>query len=83
MRRAQAGAGRHILGPQLMEWQPIETAPKDGTTVDIFVVLEGGYRGRFTDYYWQSKRKIWRYTHGGDIHPDQVTHWMPLPDGPN
>jgi hypothetical protein len=53
------------------EWQPIETAPKDGTVVllsDGKIVKEGHYLG-----YWS-----WL-----DLAGDRVpTHWMPMPDPP-
>lgn len=35
-----------------MEWQPIETAPKDGTTIDLWMVDEGGQSFREAGAYW-------------------------------
>lgn len=66
-------------------WQPIETAPKDGTSILLYVdgcVIEGNYRGS-EDY------KYWGYvslnSHGcgccGEDDPEP-THWMPLPEAP-
>lgn len=60
-------------------WQPIETAPKDGTVIDIWTTN----RGRIVNvaytlddfdgtYYWGCEN-------GGVYEP---THWMPLPDSP-
>ena len=37
-----------MTGEHTMTWQPIETAPKDGTVVDLWV--RG--RGRVTDCVW-------------------------------
>lgn len=60
------------------EWQPIETAPKDGTRVLLF---SGAW---FTGYYAHSRYKWdpgkWR----SDEYPDLTnpTHWMPLPQAP-
>jgi hypothetical protein len=34
-----------------MDWQPIETAPKDGTLIDIWIAGEGG-NTRVADVYW-------------------------------
>jgi hypothetical protein len=62
-------------------WQPIETAPKDGTMVDLFASIED-CSGRAPNYYWSGKIRAWRYMHGGEIAPHHVTHWMPLPAAP-
>lgn len=65
-----------------MSWQPIETAPKDGTDVLLWVV--DGARG------WASL-EVGFYEHDEWFAPDyrpielyayRATHWMPLPDAP-
>ena len=62
-----------------MEWQPIETAPKDGTPV-----LAYGYSPHYPDEYftriqwWADGIGYWA-AHSVSIIP---THWMPLPDPP-
>lgn len=63
-----------------MSWQPIETAPKDGT--DILVnapqVDSGVTIAFFKDGYW-------RLTYDGarfGVHVSDPTHWMPLPEPP-
>lgn len=70
-----------------MNWQPIETAPKDGSIIDILA------RGkRYTDCWWgretYGKRIGWVYQ--GDYDSDgpvdefidDPTHWQPLPEPP-
>lgn len=67
-----------------MGWQPIETAPWDGTTVDLWSELSGT---RETDARWTGSRWVrlgWNEMNDGPgveevYHP---THWMPLPDPP-
>jgi hypothetical protein len=78
-----------------MNWQPIETAPKDGT----WVLLaggncdgeEGGNNDRPVTAQWTSYRNgrsapgHWQfawYDGGYSGAYDEPTHWMPLPDTP-
>lgn len=56
-----------------MSWQPIETAPKDGTFV--LAVTESGYR---VIVQWCAD-KFWR---SNVPHAWEPTHWMPLPEPP-
>jgi hypothetical protein len=53
----------------MSDWQPIETAPKDGTVIRIRQGRWSPHHARWKDGYWQSIE----YT--GTQHP---THWMPL-----
>lgn len=72
-----------------MEWQPIETAPKDGARVDLWGKNmlrwdRGGERivnvawGKVTDWMG-TERYDWMHGRGEDFKP---THWMPLPPPP-
>lgn len=61
----------------MSEWQPIETAPRDGTHMLLFrehVYFIG---------YWATKAQSWRVNADGlpMINPPP-THWMPLPEPP-
>lgn len=68
-------------------WRPIETAPKDGTKVDLWCRAPGlsAGSGRVPDC-WFSAGRWWAYDeHGDDQCRSQVhnaTHWRPLPPPP-
>jgi hypothetical protein len=60
-----------------MNWQPIETAPKDGTLIDLWTPA-----GRLTDYGWGlDGAECWTHP-DGYVADAQPTHWMPLPPPP-
>lgn len=66
-----------------MEWQPIETAPKDGTR--ILLVTSSGrprriFMGSYTDKgsWWPWRVDQTNY----HINQSDLTHWMPLPPPP-
>lgn len=66
-----------------MEWRPIETAPKDGTPVILYVddICIEGYWG-VVDYD-EINRPLcfWTYAGNAELY-ENPTHWMPLPAGP-
>jgi len=65
--------------PAIPEWQPIETAPKDGT---YFLCFNGNWRG--LSRYWEPNYEddpIWVDETTEFISPPP-THWMPLPAAP-
>lgn len=55
-------------------WQPIETAPKNGS----FILLATP-KGRIADGFWSPAYGVWSWPYVM-IEP---THWMPLPERPN
>lgn len=57
-------------------WMPIDTAPKDGTIVDILCM--GAIRA--FDCRWQSHK--WRDPFGLPIMHSSPTHWIPRPPPP-
>ena len=75
-----------------MEWQPIETAPKDGT----FMILSGykynnEWRAAIADVFvmnarwvaygrWCGRYEEWTGSRVDELYPP--THWMPLPPPP-
>ena len=74
-----------------MQWQPIETAPKDGTSILVS-------NGRWRDIaYWAAFARFNNITDSMDVGPAwcgrdcddpyysyalDPTHWMPLPPPP-
>jgi hypothetical protein len=65
-----------------MEWQPIETAPRDGRFI-VFEPTEGRGRVLMADRVSAGPTLLWRRVGG---HPEDFfvkpTHWMPLPAPP-
>lgn len=68
--------GASIQSKQEPAWQPIETAPKDGTR--ILVVCELGV---IESNIAQSGSFIYKHLSGSGS-PVEPTHWMPLPKPP-
>ncbi len=70
----------------MTEWQPIETAPKDGTEVLLFFAESGDMRlGAFLPWRDSSYPMIWQDRFNGDAierpwkeYYTCPTHWMPL-----
>lgn len=70
----------------MSEWQPIETAPKDGSPILIW--QPGGVTQYtwYTDCWicrWEDRYQCWTEA-GGELYSEarSPTHWMPLPDPP-
>jgi hypothetical protein len=72
-----------------MQWQPIETAPKDGTNIMVACPRLGVCCPAHwdNDQYAKKPRPYW--THWGEriwgitwVRNDQPTHWMPLRAAP-
>lgn len=72
-----------------MTWRPIETAPKDGTEVVLWLnEFDGAVIGRFDwnsytySYTWLDKCGVDEYAI--DFNPEITpTHWTPIPPDPN
>lgn len=65
----------------MAEWQPIETAPKDGTRILVFGPYCGGLPIMATSKWlpWTEDRVEKGCWYANGVAP---THWMPLPDPP-
>lgn len=78
-------------------WLPIETAPRDGTVIDLWVNGERfadckwgfpehccGEAGQYCDSEWHGQSEGWVVTHLNEFlwTDDDPTHWMPLPTPP-
>ena len=63
----------------MSDWQPIETAPKDGTAV------LGYHSGKMTTVYFEFWGGPWKLVAPGSCAEEddwEPTHWMPLPSPP-
>jgi hypothetical protein len=67
-----------------VQWRPIETAPKDGTVIDLW---DGKYMHRVTNVRWghqrwQDGKPVGEKEWGLITHDGKPTHWMRLPEPP-
>jgi hypothetical protein len=81
-----------IHEPEYGQWEPIETAPKNGTNVLLafpewreavisYYVVDERYRNGTLEYRSEGWRGSWCDT-PGFRHDPGPTHWMPLPPLP-
>jgi len=77
---------------RIVAWQPIETAPKDGTLIDLWVVFPSGGR-RWADASWKEAAQHncsgpanWTNSGGWPLHglleKPVATHWRQRPEAP-
>lgn len=65
-------------GPGLVQWQPRETAPTDGTVVMVAWPERGPYRAVYETYHPNAPgAKCWRDPETGHK-LGEFTHWAPL-----
>jgi hypothetical protein len=62
-----------------MDWQPIETAPKDGTPILGFMPSDDFSPITGIEVIWWD---FGAWLMGCEAVIDHPTHWMPLPDPP-
>lgn len=63
-----------------MDWQPIETAPKDGTSVIMAGFDVWGLDWLNVAFFEDGQ---WQHETGSEWGICPATHWMPLPEPPN
>ena len=68
------------------EWQPIKTAPKDGTSLLLYCgdewggIIIGHYGGLITTD--KNDKEVFRKCWQSGFEKYRVTHWLPLPTPP-
>jgi hypothetical protein len=81
----------------MSEWQPIETAPKDGTNVFVCVPTDSSFptaafyltsaycEEEYGDPDYMEEGWYWAPGYPSDFHeyPINPTHWMPMPAPPS
>lgn len=72
-----------------MNWQPIETAPRDGTEILLFQAIQYGVMMRVGNWdergeHIDTGKRVagWTEADDGYIGCIEPTHWMPLPEPP-
>lgn len=66
----------------MTDWQPIETAPKDGTSV-LFYLRHGGFCfGGWQEWEDSTGKSMSAWQDNGEGFTLDPTHWMPLPAPP-
>lgn len=68
----------------MSEWQPIETAPRDGTEVILYFPEWCGEKNMVETGFWDQRydgdiNAAWEFAYGSG---DSATHWMPIPAPP-
>lgn len=69
----------------MSEWQPIETAPLNGTSVLLWQNgrwITGRWRGEHYGEVLRWDMGNWQSSDGIDLLYQPPTHWMPLPPPP-
>ena len=66
----------------MSDWKPIETAPKDGTSVLLWRTNIDGSDGRVTVGSWHETYGGSWWDEGMEYTFDHMTHWRPLPAPP-
>lgn len=64
-----------------MNWQPIETAPKNGTKI-LVAWINQWKTGPHIEVCETGEEGGWFYSYDGDQPQSDPTHWMPLPEPP-
>lgn len=68
-------SGRESESERFTGWLPIETAPRDGTPVDLW--HRAGFR--IVDTWWDGTDLCWSCV----MDDSAFSHWRPVPEGPS
>ena len=66
-------------GLEVSDWQPIDTAPKDGTLILGYEDLGGGV---YRETKWEERRWVWYEIIDGYDAEWNPSHWVPMPPPP-
>ncbi len=80
----------------MSEWQPIETAPRDGrpvllmeeTSLDVTQLIHGGVMHCIPSIcnlvlaFWAKPKEMWKDLRSGNYYAMEFTHWAPIPPLP-
>ena len=74
----------------MTEWQPIETAPKDGTPIVIWTSYRTGcneprvviFHNEYSNMGQPASERLTWQDCGGLMYGIHASHWMPLPAPP-
>jgi hypothetical protein len=79
-------SGYEAMGEGMMDWMPIETAPRDqrilGYTPKIEYASIYGHVRIIEASEYKGRPVEWTHFAGDDTTEVEPTHWMPLPDPP-
>lgn len=72
----------------MSDWQPFETAPKDSTWIQIWVIDKDGEGRWCPEAYYSQREGLWITDdgYGSSVWVEcygTPTHWMPLPEPPS
>lgn len=81
--------GALLAERQRDRWLTIDTAPRDGTKIDVCRPSHGTWGERITDVWWSAQKKAW--VHWGDTGFGSMgearirnpSHWMATPPYPS
>ena len=80
---ARAEMFRRVAGKlEGNQWRSIETAPRDGTLIDLW--FAGEWNCRVADACWRGS--FWHVERRGCGYNDDatiITHWRPIPEAPH
>ena len=67
----------------MTEWQPIETAPKDSTPVDLWVPDREERLANYARGEGSPTNVFFDPVYAGTCCVRNASHWMPIPSAPN